>query len=298
MKNKKGDIMSSRTTGIIIIAVSAVVLFSLAGGINLLSKLFFGKASCVINAAFGGGGECMHRLNLDMYNLSTQRRKAIDTINIWYSNDRFKSTAPYFRNNWKSAYRENDPLPYEYLIDQKIAEEFRYCKDISESYDFRKYWKSQEYTKTADTEEDALGLLDEIGFTRPPMLCVICSRIKFDDELKELFSGKEIGSLNEWMMNREAVNRISFYEYSLFEGKDELATPIYKYSTAEPYAVVYFMINKLGLRWFFNTRVGRGLTYYTTFTGLRIPKTAESDIKSITLMPFSQVSRECDFPFS
>jgi hypothetical protein len=300
MKRKKAAMTPEALVSVLAGAVIFVILIQNTGIIRYITEEAFGRASCIIYAASGGGGECTHRISLDYVNLSLQKNDAIKGIDYWYKTNYFSSTAPYFRSNWRESYKDKDPILFEYLIDRVFAKEIRYCKEIGKAYGFRDWWTTQKYERAFKSEEDALTWWQQVGGGRPPVLCFTCSRIKFDKELNDIFSGGEIKSLNEWMSNTplSKTSRTSYYEDSLFEGYKELATPSYKYTTSEPQAVVYAKITNLGLRWFAKTYPGRKAINILLPSGLEVQPDTDAEVNAIIVMPSGEVSRQCDFPLS
>lgn len=294
MRERKGQgLLSSRTVGIIAAVVALVALLYVVGAFKFAIELFAGKATCAVYAAVGGSGECVHRVTLSKENLTLKRNFAIRGINKWQKDEKYANTATYFIRNWNPSYSEDDAIPYEYLMDEVFASELKYCKDIAKLYEFKDWWKGHDKTKDADNEEDALGLWEKLGLGRPPILCLLCSRIKFDEELQRMFDGMEIKSLTEWMANTPVLPRKSYYEYMLFEGADELAMIHYTYSTSEPYAIVYSRIDKVGIRWAY----GKAISFFNWF-GANIATDKDADIKGVIIVPYAEFSRQCDYPFS
>ena len=81
----------------------------------------------------------------------------------------------------------------------------------------------------------------------PPTFCVIGTRIKFDQDIKNEFKS-EITSLNEWLYNNPIpYTDKSYYEYlseEAHEGYDLFRQNYYDYNTNEPMAVVFININQ------------------------------------------------------
>ena len=91
------------------------------------------------------------------------------------------------------------------------------------------------------TEGSALtNFLQQVGVENAPSICVVCSRIKFDDEVKKEFEGKTL-SLEYWAQITKPKNKqITYSEYMLDDAHDkELFTPRWIYGVDEPVATVF-----------------------------------------------------------
>ncbi len=81
----------------------------------------------------------------------------------------------------------------------------------------------------------------------PPKLCVIGTRIKFDETVTKKFSGP-ILSLSEWTQKNPIPNtKISYYEYlqdDTILQQSSLFIKGYNYDVSKPYVVIYVKIKK------------------------------------------------------
>ncbi len=151
-----------------------------------------------------------------------------------------------------------------YNMDKIIADEMKRCWDIvgQGELDLFDNWfrfmdcKAEDGGPTeCDSLLDALKSfvgLEEGQFRAARNFCVLCSRIKFDEEVKADFTGSSYDSINRWMGNHpwRLGERESYREYLLggADGIDDeeidfFTIQQYHYDTQRPYAVVFIRLN-------------------------------------------------------
>ncbi|MCF7861145.1 hypothetical protein K9M79_02780 [Candidatus Woesearchaeota archaeon] len=220
-----------------------------------------------------------------------------------------------FSGNLDEKGQMNDKMK-EYALDKLMADEIKGCWDMvghGKVAAFERYWSYMKCpdgdggyrgcTKTEIVKQLGLASLGEPTSVvqNPPRMCIICSRIKFDDSLKAKFTGR-VESLKEMMMYTpvSTVDMKSYYQYVI--ENDDLNKGIYasefKYSTDQPYAVVYSRINKEIL-----VEIA---SQTTNFDGLGIlkavgvaagiPGKLEGDLNAVYLIPYNEeVKKHCSY---
>ncbi|MBU0980251.1 MAG: hypothetical protein KJ709_05565 [Nanoarchaeota archaeon] len=84
------------------------------------------------------------------------------------------------------------------------------------------------------------------GKDQPPVFCVICARIEVDPEVSAVV-GNEITSLPRYLQKFPTKHRegLSIMNYMRTAGESALYSRDYKYSTDEPWAVIFARVNTL-----------------------------------------------------
>ena len=123
----------------------------------------------------------------------------------------------------------------------------------------------------------------------PPAFCLLCSRIKFNQEIQDAFRGEEIVSLPEWMQKHPVLvdpQKRSYYEYTKDDVNKGIFYPTYKYRVNEPLAVVYSRVN-----------IYKPIQYgERLFEGLSLGSYESSkSVNMLGLMPYSEVGEKCTY---
>ncbi len=174
---------------------------------------------------------------------------------------------PIFQEWWSLIECETDKDTGEYKCD---CVEGRECKPIHTLIEKVTFWNND--------------------FATPPAFCLLCSRIKFDDKLKETFKEKEIKSLPEWMQKHPVVvdpQKRSYYEYTKDDVNRGIFAPDYVYRVDEPLAVVYARINV-----FKPVQFGEKFLKWAGIIGL---DKVNKPINTLSLIPYSEVSEKCTY---
>ncbi len=210
-------------------------------GISSLTRsVALGKETIEINCP-------ANRITINKTTLDKNYAKSKEAIQAWAKFDKYANTAPYFRKQGAQPQKE---LIYEHALDQAIAQEMKDCWEKvfrGKLPVFDQWWKIFGYE-----DESKFWQVWNIEKKGPPVFCIVCSRIKFNQQdMQEINLTKEITSLNEWMYNTPADMKTltPYYDY-IIEGQtpSDLLTPEYIYNTNEPHAVIYKRVNihKLG----------------------------------------------------
>ena len=243
----------------------------------------------------------MTRKNITLEQLENKKKsnkKEIEKFNAKYED------STYFNFNI-----DVDEELLEFEMDRIIANEIKDCWEVAwmgQMPIFQEWWSliKCETNDEGDYKCDCVegkeckfipGLIEKVKFwnndlNRPPAFCLLCSRIKFDDDLKETFKEKEITSLPEWMQKHPVLvdpQKRSYYEYTKDDVNRGIFAPDYVYNFDEPLAVVYSRVN-----------VFKPLGYAERFlqwTGIKNPDKAHKPINVLSLMPYSEVSEKCTY---
>jgi len=143
----------------------------------------------------------------------------------------------------------NKKQVYEWALNRAVAQEMRNCwsKVFKGKLPlFDQWWNLYDFpweTPIPGEGEGHVALRSFFGkFYGPPTNCIICSRIKFSQDVQDYFAGKEITSLDNWLRyNYPRYGGTGYYE-ELAEGQSELNslfTPPYSFGTSKPLAVLY-----------------------------------------------------------
>ena len=159
---------------------------------------------------------------------------------------------------------------------------------------FPNWWKLIGFKDTKE-EKEFLGFIPErflLKFKEPPRFCVICSRIRFDPDVREYvygaYSDGRVTSLNHWLKNNE-VSRydMSYREFMLDDTHEGIfGLSSYQYQLASPHlpdkplAVLYVQQNVFKLTQWANT--------------LGLSKDKSTPTYSLELIPLEETSDKCD----
>ncbi|MEA3514917.1 MAG: hypothetical protein U9R34_05550, partial [Nanoarchaeota archaeon] len=146
--------------------------------------------------------ECqMKRITLTYDELAKNKAKAQKEIKK--HNDKFKEN-PEFKFSYDIT-NDDDLIRYE--MDKAIAKELRSCWQIGWQGNmnfFDEWWRFYDLPWGDDppSQEKAWdSWITKLAGSplRPPINCIACSRIKFDDNLEARFQNENIKTINEWM---------------------------------------------------------------------------------------------------
>lgn len=190
--------------------------------------------------------ECRaHRIEITMNDLKRYEKEAKKRIDLYHKNlDKYGDVADVFKNPDKDIYW------MEWSLNKIVATEMKDCWEKvfkGKLPLFDKWWTLYSWGphKSPDSGPVAakLWLIGKIH--QAPVNCIICSRIRFSDDVKQEFiknNRGSIDSLNVWMKyNYPMTGGRSYYEI-LTEGQSELNgifAPNYVFSVYSPLAVLY-----------------------------------------------------------
>jgi len=203
-------------------------------------------------------------LQINQTVLESKKKKAQKDLGFFRKDARYKDTIRYFNST-------SNHINYEYSLDGIIADELVDCWSKvwrGKVSVFDEWWniiecctKFDENKNCIETEPCTSNLIvggaiplyaayeyvvGDVVIKEPPVFCIICSRIIFNDDLQNLGLPSKITSLNEWMyLNRMKATSDNYYEY-LSEGQTiagRLTKQKYDFSPNADYAIVYRRIN-------------------------------------------------------
>ncbi|RLE39575.1 hypothetical protein DRJ17_00040 [Candidatus Woesearchaeota archaeon] len=129
------------------------------------------------------------------------------------------------------------------------------------------------------------------GLEQADVMCVICSRIKFDKEVKEMV--KEDRDLTKWLKSHPIPSEekvMSYYDYltELLAPKTKLIP--YSYNTKNPLAIVYARVNTGYL-----TNLGNRIwSVLTEGISASVQGSFYDGVSIIAIAPYSDALRNCD----
>ncbi len=246
----------------------------------------------------------MTRKNITLEQLEKKKKsnkKEIEKFNAKYEDSKYV----YFHTEGDKGKVNRELLEYE--MDRIIANEIKDCWSVAwmgKMPIFQEWWSliecdedkiTGEYKCDCKKEECSLGkeIIEKVqfwnnNFATPPAFCLLCSRIKFDQETQDKFGGKEITSLPEWMQKHPVLvdpQKRSYYEYTKDDVNRGIFFPRYVYNVDEPLAVVYSRIN-----------VYQPVQYgERIWEGISSSYEASKPINVLSLMPYSEVSEKCTY---
>ncbi len=293
---KKADVLSPTFVTIIALAVAAIVLFGASGAFGSMTKKVIKTNNCqwsfALNAVTKTPPECEAVYStLTKQDLSKGTTKAAKRIEEWhnkveeltekekkgqelsYSEELIKSgysqALEYFE--YQEEYTADDLQLYEYAMDEYIAKSMKSCwtkvwkgkppifNEWWDRYDLKFFTLGEDIdppkTLRGDKEWSSF-IADKYG---PPVFCVLCERIKFDEDVKELFrnsdKGTTISSLSAWMDNNPVIPKgslpedLDFFDNTPFSEfiQDDVHKGIFRhkfeYNVEDSLAILYSRIN-------------------------------------------------------
>ncbi len=189
--------------------------------------------------------ECRaHRMDIDVKYLDRFTSEAKVRIKEYKNNPaKYGSILVYF----------NDPAKteqvYEWALNKAVAQEMNDCwtkvfKGRLPLFD--QWWNLYDFPWETPKpgESEGYAYIDQFygSFKHPPVNCIVCSRIRFGDDVKAMFAGKAISSADLWLRyNYPRYGGKSYYE-EITEGQSELNSLFvkqYEFSVDNPLAVLY-----------------------------------------------------------
>lgn len=190
----------------------------------------------------------------------------------------------------------NSPIHKEFALHSLVGNELRKCwqKMGEGQLDLFSNWGSQNGVDAA---------LIQTGLKDMPSICVVCTRIKFDQEIKKEFGNREL-SLKFWsQMTKPKNKQITYAEYLLDDSHDkDLFKPKWKYTVTEPIAAVYAKIPAAQLDIWIG-KVGRATTktanIITNFIGdfdlTKLKPEKDKGVDLLYLAPLNEIKNICGY---
>lgn len=315
--------------GLIAITIGVIILLAISGKLYDVITSITGKSECEIKFLLAsptkkGGVQFVepncapHFVTIDENYINANKARASKTINDYVKkmDDGGKYTdLPAYTDYKKYFSSENKAVLNEWVVDEAVAKEMKYCWDITgrgkldlfdEWHSFLKCNKNKGASSEDAipcTEEEVKGLtLQSVkavasnagsivwpfnwDTNEPPTFCVLCARIKFSPEVS--LPNKDVTNFNSWLDNNPASESGSFSKvpYSTYVTSDSykgIFIQSYSYSVDKPYAVVYARVNVHYLNKWTNT-IG-------SYTGI-VGKEPES-VQVIKLIPYNDLRNKC-----
>jgi len=226
-------------------------------------------------------------------------KKEIETFNNKYPSQKYVNFNP-----------ANEKQLLEYEMDSILANEIKDCWEVAwmgQMPIFKEWWDMYKCETNKDTgkydcecspgKQCSLSgeLYDKLKFWNydvngPPVFCLLCSRIKFDDSIVQEFRATPIKSLPEWMQKHPVAGDTqvrSYYEYTQDDVNRGLFAPDYIYSIDEPLAVVYARVNVKQPTQVWDKAL--------EWTGIKDADQVNKPVNSLALMPYSKVGDKCTY---
>ena len=190
--------------------------------------------------------ECRaNRIDIDLKYLDRFTSEAKIRIKEYNTNPtKYPGIVNYFKDE------KDTSKVYEWALNKAVATEMNDCwtKVFKGKLPlFDKWWTLYDFPwQNIDVADKDHGqkIFDSFfgTFHQAPVNCIVCSRIKFSDDVKKMFAGKNIDSMDAWLRNNyPRYGGKSYYE-ELTEGQSELNslfTPAYEFRVDNPLAVLY-----------------------------------------------------------
>ncbi|MEM4246731.1 MAG: hypothetical protein QXR48_00460 [Candidatus Woesearchaeota archaeon] len=169
----------------------------------------------------------------DLRNKVSYAKKRLKTIK---SEELYKDTAPYFRDNPEK--RSEEQLVYEFALDSIIADQMVSCwekvfkgripifDEWWRLYNCKKDGKTEPCSKLEDFATFAVPIYGiwevvsgKLQAQKAPTNCILCSHITFDPQIVQLVGKTSITSLNEFMSNNPVPHLTKSYMEYIEEGQ-------------------------------------------------------------------------------
>lgn len=236
--------------------------------------------------------ECqMKRVTLTYDDLAKDKNRA--KKEILKHNEKYKDN-PF---SYNPDTTKDEVIKYE--MDKALAKELKSCWQIGWQGNFNffdEWWKFYELPwedeiRNQEKAWDAWITKFTGSPLRPPVNCIACARVKFDDELQRRFSGENLKSINEWMQKTPVPadpQQLSYWEYTL---PDQSLESIYKagerfsYDIDKPYLIAFARINV--------HRVTDAVAW--TAETLNLIEDVPEDMSTLLLIPYEDANKYCTF---
>jgi hypothetical protein len=240
--------------------------------------------------------ECsMQRITIAEENLTKGFRKAVREIESYN-----RKHGPEYGSMPYDPTIQKELLEYE--LDEAMAKLLRQCWDTAwrgEENFFDEWYKLYQFpwedaAKSQDKDKLWDAWSDYIGSAlRPPVNCLACARVKFDQQIKDELGGERLIKLNEWMRKTPVPadpHALSYWEYTLTEKNLEslfAGATRFEYDVDKPYLVAYARVN-----------VHTAAEFISDVKDI-FPNYDESmhpeDVSTLLLIPYEEMYEHCTF---
>lgn len=201
----------------------------------------------------------------------------------------------------------------EFALDKLMADELKDCWDkvghgrVAALERWWSYFKCGDDQHTCSKEEIAKDIIEIMALRNnditntPPRLCIMCSRIKFDEGIRSKFT--DVSSLDDMMKNTpmSPTDLKSYYQYVYEDGdmNKGIFAPTFDFTVQKPYAVVYSRVNvdlwaaAIGLNDKNNNKKEKTIseTMKVIAAAAKFPIKLEDDMHQIKLIPYNEEVR-------
>jgi len=188
--------------------------------------------------------ECRaHRLEISLDDLEKYHFTARKRIKIYKENPEKYGPVLQFFDNPDDSNQLN-----EWVLNMFVAKEMQDCWEKvfkGRLPLFDKWWNLYDWGWSDAKLGEQKDYIDAVigKFKGPPVNCILCSRIRFSDDLTEAFGSRvNIDSLDVWLKNNYPIAGGRSYYEILTDGQSEikgLFAPAFEYSIDKPLAVLY-----------------------------------------------------------
>ena len=309
--------LNSSLVSLVLIAVALVLLLLTSSSFADIIKGVAKKSGCewsfALNSLIGIQPECKAKLtSLSLSDIAPRLGADSKKIDEWHDlnkKDTEKKVYDKILETFPYRQTKNEDTLYEYAMDEYIAKSMKSCWD--------KVWKGElpifdEWWNTIDTslfadKEQARKLTGDIETDNwffqtydAPVQCVVCERIKFGDDIKKKFQGRQIQSLSPWMdfhpvLPRANINgkvddklpydNTPYSKYVLDDVHRDIFHSRYVYTTDEPYAILYSRINIF--------KAAHWTEKMANWVGIISDEEFTQPVNMITIVPYREVGERC-----
>ncbi len=259
------------------------------------------------------------RLEIDKSSIDSKRKKAEKDLNFFKNNDDYKKLLRYFSS--EDSHIVDEYALDKIMADEMVECWDKVWRGKLSVFD--EWWNLMECCKTWDKEPGSgsstlvngvdkvgetcietepctgktvfsalmpvYGLYEvasgELQFKQSPVFCIMCSRITFNDDIKNLGLPNKITSMYEWLYINRVKNTADTYYDHLMEGQTnigQLAPQKYYYDIDFPYAIVFRRINV------------HKSQQFTDWALSYLGKAPSENINRLDLVPFDKVTTPID----
>ena len=218
------------------------------------------------------------RIELTLTDVQRQLGYAKNRLKVINTDPKYKDKAPSFTN-------DDEKTQYQFAMNKLIADELAGCwaKVLKGKVPiFDEWWRLYSWGTPPAGAGDATRILFT-NIHRAPTNCIVCARIKFDDNLVTTFPTKagtsSIFTLPEWMAVNQWKSGGSYAEF-VADGQAETPALLQSYAfdvSNTPLAIVYARINA--------HQVEEAASWIGTKFGIDVK---EQDLNILRIVPYTQ----------
>lgn len=248
---------------------------------------------------------CMKFKTLAIQDLAAGLSKAKNRIEEWKKEpEKYKEALREFKYDGK-----DDTILYEYALDEYMAKSMKSCWDLvykgqlplfPNTWDWFDWTLGNEIKGNPDViEGPKIAGLYIAQIKGPPVFCIPCERIKFDDSIKRKFASKSgrITSLPVWMKNNailpksELTKDIKVYDNTAYAEylEDDAHKGIFQrrdeFNVNEAQTILYARVNVY--------RYWGWANWAGNFVGLISNEEVDKPVNTIAVAPYGEIGEKC-----